>query len=1130
MSSQIRSLFKGRTVICSFFTMSGLLLLCVSLLVAPSWAQEVTQSISGTVTDSSGRFISGAKVTVTNLGTGLERSAVVNSDGNYEVLNLPLGQYRVVAQATGFGQSVVSRLNLAVGLNAKISIQLQVGKVTEEIKVTSTMPLVETTSGTVAGTVSETQMDQLPLNSRTFTTFTTMQPGVSVFTSSAPSNNATAAQQHQGTVIVSQGQRPGSVAFIEDGVDISDSTSAGVPGTGGGDMLGGDAIAEFQVQTHNYKAEFGQDAGAVISYVTKGGTNGLHGDVYDYLRNDVLDARNFFDPSQRPPFRRNQFGASVGGPIKRDRTFFFVNYEGLRQSLTSTQLNFVPDQTIRAAAAGTGIISDPAAIAAIGLNKPDPFGLPLPGYNASLNTFTIAPAMIPYLSLYPAPQQELGSGVALSRVPDLEPIDQNFFVAKVNQHFSDADTLMGRYQYMGNHNNFNTGTSAFSYADVNRFQNAVLSEVHVFSPKVVNNVHFGVNRTKTLVTVTANVPFDQSLLFAPGREPGVITVSGTGGGLTASSGAFSALGGDSNSPLGIFATTFQGDDSVTWVKGKHTFQFGGLIKRYQLNDLGKGEDVPGAYTFYTAASLLAADPQLYLIETNAFHPRGMRQTFFAWYAQDDFRVTPRLTLNLGLRYEPWTMVKEAHGRQSNLPDPNATQITIGNSLFKNYTLHQFEPRFGFAYDVLGNAKVVVRGGAGIFYNYTPLEDLRTELYVNPPGSVSNTFIEALAPTPASCGGPQPGLYLAFPHCPDALLVPAAVAANPANGSFFLIWGNPIHAPQTQSWNLRAETSITSNLVFTAGYVGSHTIHLPVLTEDSQNGHVTLSNGAPCWVSPASPLCPGTVTRVLTNRPGAILFHTPFIGTSNYNATEVGLKERWSHNLEFGASFVWSHTIDLSDDEFAGNVQAASASTTNQFNIPSDYGSAAFDIRKRFVLNFVYDLPFGQGRLIGGTASGALQKLAGGWSVSGIATAQSGPPFSVLAGQNFSGSGNVLPFDRPSLNPNFQGNMLPHTASQWYNPAAFVPATAGTQGNVGRNALQAPGLTNVDFSVMKTTVIAERLRAQFVAQFFNIVNHTNLGFPQNNLFNPDGSILPTAGQITSTTTNSRQIQFGLKLLF
>ena len=445
--------------------MSGLLLLCVSLLVAPSWAQEVTQAISGTVTDPSGRFISGAKIAVTNLDIGLVRSAVVDSDGNFEVLNLPLGPYRIVAQATGFGQSVVSRLTLTVGLHAKISIQLQVGKVTEEIKVTSTVPLVETTSGTVADTVSETQMEELPLNSRTFTTFTTLTPGVSVFTSAASSNNATAAQQHQGTVIVSQGQRPGAVAFIEDGVDISDSSSAGVPGTGGGDILGGDAIAEFQVQTHNYKAEFGQDAGAVISYETKGGTNSLHGDAYDYLRNDVLDARNFFDPSQRPPFRRNQFGGSVGGPIKKDRTFFFVNYEGLRQSLTSTQLDFVPDQTIRTAAAGTGVISDPAAIAAIGLNKPDPFGLPLPGYNASANTFTIAPAMIPYLSLYPAPQQEIGKGVAISSVPDLEPIDQNFFVAKVNQRFSDADTLTARYQYMGNHNSFNTGTSAFSYSE-----------------------------------------------------------------------------------------------------------------------------------------------------------------------------------------------------------------------------------------------------------------------------------------------------------------------------------------------------------------------------------------------------------------------------------------------------------------------------------------------------------------------------------------------------------------------------------------------------------------------------------------------------------------------------------------
>ncbi|MBI3949367.1 MAG: carboxypeptidase regulatory-like domain-containing protein, partial [Acidobacteria bacterium] len=363
-----------------------------AMVATGGWAQETTQGIRGTVVDPNGAAIPDVTITVVDSGTGRRRTSTTDSNGNYAALKLPLGRYEVIAEKESFQRITIRDINLEVGQVAVLDITLQVGTITQTLEVTAEPPIIQTTTSSIASSVNSVQMESLPLNTRSFTSFTTIQPGISTFYSSAPANNATAAQQHQGTVISAQGQRPGFVAFIQDGMDISDGSSAGVPATGGGDVLGVEGIAEFQVQTHNYSAEFGQSAGAVISYVTKSGTNTFHGSAYEYLRNDVFDSRNFFDREDVPPFKRNQFGASAGGPIRKDRTFYFGNYEGLRQRLTTTGTYFVPSRAIRQAAASDGRITDPGLIRGIGLDQPDPFGLPLPGYDQATNTFTIAPA------------------------------------------------------------------------------------------------------------------------------------------------------------------------------------------------------------------------------------------------------------------------------------------------------------------------------------------------------------------------------------------------------------------------------------------------------------------------------------------------------------------------------------------------------------------------------------------------------------------------------------------------------------------------------------------------------------------------------------------------------------------
>ncbi len=1100
------------------------------MLVASSWGQETTQGIRGTVQDQSGAVIPGAKITVTSLDTGEVRTTTTEPDGTYAILRLPLGRYSVMVEAAGFQRTTVTGLTLQVGQLAEVNISLQVGALTQQVEVSVEPPMIQTSSSSLAVRVNSVQMENLPLNTRSFTSFTTIQPGISQFYGSADTANATAAQQGQGSKISAQGQRPGFVAYLQDGMDITDGSSAGVPGTGGGDMLGVEGIAEFQVQTHNYSAEFGQSAGAVISYVTKSGTNEFHGSAYEYIRNDTFDARNFFDPAEVPPFKRNQFGASAGGPLVRGKTFIFGNYEGLRQRLTRTGIFFVPSQAVQAAAAGSGVISDPALISAIGLDQPDPFGLPLPGYDAITNTFTIAPAVRPYVLLYPVPQLDIGSGVGQLAAPDKRPIVQDYFIAKVDHHFSEDDTFSVRYSFMENDNSFTANSPVFDFLNDNRLQNITLREVHLFSPSLINTMQFGFNRSKVLVTLGENVPIDSSLYITPERGSfGVIEISGTTGGLTAGGGGLARLGGDQNLNLELFNNIFQIADDVSWIRGNHTVKFGGLVKRFQLNDHGKPSFGFGGYTFFSLAAFLAADPQILQIQADGANvARGRRQTFFAWYIQDDYRITPRLTLNLGIRHEFHTMISEVDGQLSNLPDSNGTQLLIGKLFDDNYTLKQFQPRAGFAYDIFGNSKTVLRAGAGMFHNYIPIQNIRTESDVNPPFSTSNVWVEAVAPTPVSCGGPSPGLYLAFPNCPEGQQFPAAVAANPANGSFLLNYGGPINSPLVYQWNLGLDTAILSDLKFGVGYVGSHTIHLPILTEDSVVASTRLSDGRLCFIAPDSPLCPGASTPLLTNRPFAVVFHTPYVGNSDYNALVVELEKRFSHGFQFGANYVWSHTRDISDDEFAGNVQVVSSPTTNQFDIDSDWGNAAFDIRHRFIANFVAELPFGAGRAIGGGATGAANKVLSGWSVSSIITAQSGSPFTPQSGQNFSRSGNVLPWDRPSFNPAFSGNVITGTPEQWFNPAAFIPATIGTQGNVGRGTFTTDGLVNFDLSISKMTHINEQVKIDFTTQFFNLLNQTNFSFPSLNLFDPNGSLIPSAGRVTSTTTNSRQIQFGLKL--
>ena len=1088
----------------------------VGLLSLGAWAQAgvTSASLNGDVTDASGGAIPGARITVTSKATGQLHTAVSDGQGHFAVLQLPPGSYSVTVEQANFQKEVIDPVQLNIGGNPTLKIALKVGQVTQIVEVSAEDITVNTTQTDVSNVIQTQQLQDLPLNQRSFTALVTQQPGLVQITSTAAPSVLSSAT-NTGSYISADGSMGSSVAYLMDGVNFSNG-SLTAPGTAAaGDMPGVEAIQEFKVLSHNYTAEYGGAGAAVVTFATRSGTNGFHGNLYEYLRNNAFDSRTYFDGPSVSPFKRNQFGATFGGPIIKNRTFFFLNYEGLRQRLNKTQIAFVPNQN-----ALNGVID----------------GTPLPSCSSNPMPCWDPTVINPLLALYPSPtpglDQSLGidpiHGISAAAFGDHQPTRQDFGLANITHALNTNNQLQVRYQIVDATATQSFNLPNFLFHRYDRDQNTLIKWTSTLSSNLVNTASVSLLRQVIKSSTNATIALSPAQYTGnPSRATiGVITVGNGSAGT--SGGSLSLLGNDDASPFTLAKNILPFSDDVRWVHGKHTFAFGGSVERFQWN--WASSTIPGgSYTFPTITDLLETDPSVALIHRDgALSQFNIRTTPISWYINDSWRVGKRVTLNLGLRHDfQVPVLEDVHNRLGNWQSPNATSVHVGTP-YNNYSLTQFQPRFGVAYDPWGDGKTVFRLGYGIFNDFVDYASLaQGQMQWNAPQPVLNTYFGyPLAP------GFLP--FIPFPTC-SSCTVP-----GPFPG---LVTGvlEKMNSPTTQQWNLSLERELPARMNLEVTYTGSQSWHLPRKLEANYNqpcggdAHPVLdSNGLP--VFPASG-CPAPTPP--TGAPG---FAQAGVGFSLYskrydtNALYNGLTAKLSRSVgaaSFQFGYTWAKNISESDAYNSNNfLTGVVQASLYPANIHLDRSESAFSRKHRFTENVTYQLPFGKGRshMNGG---GVADLILGGWTISSLGSAQTGQPFSVLLGTNTSGVGDAIDFpdraNKPISNPYVRKGAL------YFDPAAFIgpggsnlPA-AGHLGTGSRTPLVGPKFVQFDASLAKVFKTSESTNVQFRADMFNLANHTNFGLPLSNLSSPQAGVITTTVG-SSAVGSSRQVQFSLKFNF
>ena len=1075
--------------------------LLVALLAARAAHGQASASISGTVTDSSDAAVAAASVTIKNLETGATRATVSDDTGHYFVLSLPVGNYEVSAAKPGFQNAIWRGIHLVVGQEASVDLRLQVGSLTAEVTVLSDAPIINVLPADISGLVGEQQVKDLPLNGRSYDLLLPLNPSVVNFTSHKTGGTGISNSTTANNFAVS-GNRPQQNMFLLNGVEYTGAAENNMqPGGTSGMLLGVDATREFNVQRDSYSAEFGKHPGGQVLIVTQSGANQLHGSLFEFLRNNDLDAPNFFDQGSASPFQRNQFGASLGGPLRKDNTFLFGNYEGFRQHLHQTSVAFVPDNASRSLAA--------------------------PSVQPFLNLWPVAPAGAPDAQVGVINGTPFGIATVFSN--PLQTIREDFGTARLDRTFSQRDSLSGIYT--GDDGDDFTATPLDPYSsDVVNLREQVLSleETHVYTHALLNTARFGFSRAGYFFTgePTPGTPAAGVPGFLTGRPVGAVVV---GGSAASNPQATIGLAGSNNgSNLHVVRNLFTYEDQLAWTRGRHQFSFGAWFQRFQSNE-NIALSQFGQATFTSLQTFLQCTASSFLYDP-ASTSLGWRSLFGAWYVEDLIRLTPRLTLSLGFRDEFSTGWNEAHGRSAN-NTYNAGVISstprIGGSAFtKNRAEFLPQPRIALAWSPFG-PKTVLRTGFGMYNDLQDALGYRMDQNApfNPTYSIPNLGVSKFPINPSA------------PVAANAKLVPGGVQPD-------------LFTPILISWSLRVERELSPNTALTVGYVGSHGYH-ELIGVDANEPVPTVCPAAPCpAVYPAGfplagqPIPAGTFfipfVAPATPRANPTLANTWTWfseGTSSYHALQVDLRRRFSHGLLLRGVYTLSKTID--DGDSLNQTAAANAPglVSNPFNLAADKGLATFDVRNIALINAVYSLPFGHGQHFANGLEGWREGLVAGWSVSSIVTAQSGFPFTPQLSYNPSNNGDTRNPVRPFLNPNFTGPVILGNPAQWFNPKAFVapPPNSGFYGDVGRDTYIGPGLATWDFSVLKDTRIRERLGLQFRAELFNLLNRSNFNTPNLIVFTPPTAANPTgvsgtAGAITSTSTTSRQVQFGLKLLW
>lgn len=1082
------------------FTLSFFSTLSFFVIIAGNFAlAQVAASISGKIEDATGAAVPSATVTIMNLETGVARTVATDEAGNYRALSLPVGQYEVRAEKTGFMAAVRRGINLVVGQQAVVSLNLEVGTVQQEVTVMAEAPLVNTTTASVSGLVGERQVKDLPLNGRSFDNLITLNAGAVNYTS----NTKTAAVgSGAGAYFSVAGRRPNENLFLLNGVEYTGTSEGTVtPGGVSGLLLGIDAVREFNVVSDSYSAAYGKRPGAQVSVVTQSGTNRLHGTAFEFLRNSKLDARNFFDytPGLRlPPFKRNQFGGALSGPMRKDKSFVFGNYEGFRQRLGISAVAFVPDDNAR-----RGLL-------------PNAQGAPTPV--AGLDT-----RMLPYMAFWPQPNgPTLGGGVALAFSNPKQTVREDFGTTRLDHNFSARDSLSGVYT-IDDGDNLTPQPNPF-FGGLTTLRSQVLSaqEEHIFSPQMINTFRAGLSRARSFFTTAPLAPFPARLSFVAGMVPGALSIGGGAGNVSSQASSISPAGGTSIDQVSG-RNLFTYSDDIQLIKGKHQISLGAWFQRLQDNRAGAAR-AAGQANFTNLQSFLQGTVATFTGVPNRT-PTGYRMLMGAWYVEDNITLKPNLTVRLGLRHEFTNGWNEVLGREPTwIVDPNGvleTNPAPGNVFTENNAKLLFSPRFGLAWDPFGKGKTSIRAGLGTYYH---LQDaLGFIIDGAPPFNSTITFGQSASfppLVPVQPGVPSP------PACGPGVPQPCSIYAPQGLQS-------SLKTPTVEEWNFTVEQQITPNTSLRAAYVGSRVFHEIVAVDPNAIHPQICSNAAGCQsggISRATGSVPqGAEYIPVGTRPNPFLANGFFWyseGNVSYHALQMELNQRFYKGLLLRANYTFSKNLDIGSGLTASMASNQAQMVMNPYNPRRDWGPSALNITNQASIRGSYELPLGN---VGATRRVAPTKLLSGWQVNWILTLLSGFPSTPQVGSNQSGNGDSRNPDRPSVNPAFSGPVVLGTPNRWFNANAYLLPVSGTWGNLGRGTLMGPGLGELDLSLFKSTSLTESMKLQFRAEFFNVLNRANFGSPNPIIF-AGGAVNPSAGVVTNTATTSRQIQFGLKLIF
>jgi hypothetical protein len=1074
------------------------LVLLVTMLA--SWsatAQQITGTIRGTVVDPSGAVAQAATISATQTETGLTRVATTDRAGVYVLMELPVGHYQIQVEAKGFQKYIQQGITLNVNETATIPVRLLVGTETQQVEVIEDAQLIQDTVTSLGKVVLEHEIVDLPLDGRNFTQLGTLQPGVVPLT---PGLKEAGSSLREGQSYAVNGQRPESNNFLIDGANNFN-------GVDGGFVLNPpvDAITEFRILTHNSTAEFGNSLGSTTNIITKSGTNRIHGALWEFLRNDSLDARNYF-ASQVEPLKQNQFGATIGGPIRKDKTFFFGFYEGFRNRQGETAGSTVPSLKER-----QGDFSEsPDQLYFLFTNPPTPIP------NNQLPPGFINPFSQNLLRIFPLPNSGLNTFTSTQTKRD----DFNEGGLRVDHYLSPGDIFNFRYMITDG-TRFDpispAGASVpgFAIGEDHRSQNFVAQETHTFSASMVGVFRFSFLRNKFVFGERSNhtPPSDLGFTYQPSLDvaigPPFIQVNG-----------YTTVGDPITGPRNTYENAYDYTGSLSWVRGRHELKFGGGFQHLHVNVL-QGIATNGFFVFApfpftdAFASFLFGQPVFFLQGRGDFS-RGINGKSLNCYVQDTYKVSSRLTLNVGLRYElpfPYTEINNRQtlwipGRQSTVfPSAPPGLLYPGDKGVPAGLIPTFKkgfaPRVGVAWDPTGSGKWLVTSAYGIFY----------EPYYTGQGGPLQSPISAPPYLQTQQIGLGPaGLNFADPY--NGNPPPANAFATPLTN---LTLAPNLPLPYSQDWDLNVQRSLGEDLLLEVGYVGTKGTKLPRFIEgnpaiyipgfDSSGNPLSTSGNADqrrihsgCTRADPPSSCQFSSTGLIAG-----------ISNSSYNALEASLKKRFSHGLSFLASYTYSKAIDdVSSFNISGSgsVQVAGENdlAQNPFNLAAERGPSLFDARHRLVFSYQWSLPFWQ------HAHGWYQHALGGWDLNGIATMMGGTPFTVFDSRDVSEQGGApeitgFSANRPNLVAEQDPNAGPRTVGAWLNANAFARITPNPTspvqqfGTAGRNAALGPRYANWDFGASKTVHVTESKAFQFRAEFFNVLNHTNFHLPNSDISSP-----------------------------